>query len=128
VRTDDNDRVVRRAVRALALAPAALVVLSAAPVLAAPPEQWPAPEPVSTLQTLLVLVGIPVTLFVVISLLVYVPSMARGQKYTPGLAWRSENEWFGGPRGGVEAADQKDAKALEGVAAGTDRGGSSARW
>ncbi len=113
--------------RPLALTSAVFVVLSAAPALAAPPERWPAAEPVSTLQILLLLVGIPVALFAVITLLVYVPSMARGQKYTPGLAWRNENEWFGGPRGGVEAADKVEPKAIEG-AADTDRGGSSARW
>ena len=35
-----------------------------------------------------------------------------------------ENEWFGGPRQGVEAADTVDAKELE--SKGT--GGASGRW
>lgn len=124
--TDMNAPVVRRFARAVALTPAVLVSL-AAPALADAPESWADPDPVSTLQVLLILVAIPVALFVVISLLVYVPSMARGEKYTPGLAWRNENEWFGGPRGGVEAADRVEPKAIEGVEEG-DRGGASARW
>ncbi len=109
------------------MTPAGLVVFSAGPALAVPPERWPVSEPVSALYALLILVGIPVALFAIISLLVYVPSMARGEKYTPGLAWRNRNEWFGGPRGGVEAADSVEPQAIEG-GADTDRGGANARW
>lgn len=121
-----NAPAVRRLVRAVALAPVILVSL-AAPALAAPPEVWPDPDPVSALNVLVVLVLIPLGLAAVISLLVLVPSMARGEKYTPGLAWRSESEWFGGPRGGVEAADKTQPKAVEGTG-DTDRGGASGRW
>ncbi len=78
------------------------------------------------LDALLVFLLIPAGLFALITLLVYVPSMARGQKYQPGLAWRNEPEWFGGPRGGVEAADEAD-QATAGDQAG-ERGGASARW
>lgn len=125
--TDTNHPVVRRLARVLAVTSAGLVLFSAAPALAVPPQGWPIAEPVSTLQAMLVLVGIPLALYVIITMLVYVPSMARGEKYTPGLAWRSKNVWFGGPRGGVEAADQVAPRALEG-GAGADRGGASARW
>ncbi len=125
--TDRNDPVVRRLARVLALAPAALVALSAGAANAVPPEGWPAGDPVSTLQVLVLMVGIPVALLVAITLLVYVPSMARGEKYTPGLAWRNENEWFGGPRGGVEAVDRIEPKAV-GAGGDEDRGGASARW
>jgi hypothetical protein len=99
----------------------------AAPALAAPPEQWEPAEPVSTLQFLLVLVGIPAALFLVIAVLSLAPSMARGGKHAPGAAWRNEPEWFGGPSGGIEAADKVDPKAIEGHDE-TARGGASARW
>lgn len=128
VMTDLNAPVVRRLARTLALTPAILVTIAAGPALAAPPESWEAPEPVSTLEALLLLVGIPVALFVVIALLVYVPSMARGEKYTPGLAWRNENEWFGGPRSGIEAADKQEPEAIGSGGEDTGRGGASARW
>jgi hypothetical protein len=119
-------RAARRALRALALAPAALVPLAASPALAAPPETWPDAEAVGALDFLLVLLALPLGLIVLITLLVYVPSMAKGEKYTPGLAWRSENQWFGGPKDGLEAADRSDRQQLE--ATDADRGGASARW
>ncbi|HZJ04683.1 MAG TPA: hypothetical protein VFD59_04330 [Nocardioidaceae bacterium] len=125
----------RRLGRLLAVTPAVVVLLSAGPAVAVPPEQWPVSEPVSTLTVLLVLGAIPLALIATISLLVYVPSMARGETYVPGLAWRNENEWFGGPRGGVEAADDAEHRAVESSAGhdgppdtDPDRGGASARW
>ncbi len=120
-----NSPVVRRAARAVALTPAVLVSTVAAPALASAPEQWGSTPSVSPLHALLVLGVIPAGLFVLITLLVYVPSMARGQKYQPGLAWRNEPEWFGGPRAGVAAADQTDSEA---IAADGERGGASAHW
>jgi hypothetical protein len=125
--TDLKAPAVRRFTRSVALTPAILLGLAAGPAVAAPPEGWPQAEPVSTLHVLVILVAIPVALFAIISLLVHVPSMARGEAYTPGLAWHHENEWFGGPRGGVEAADTADPKAIEGVEEGRS-GGASARW
>ena len=118
--------VVRRIARALALTPAVLVSLAAAPALAVAPDSWPQPDKVSTLHVLVLLAGVPLGLFVLITLLVYVPSAARGQRYQPGLAWRNENEWFGGPTDGLEAADKTEPAAVE--AAEHDRGGASARW
>lgn len=119
-----NTPAVRRSALALMLTPVALVAL-AAPALADAPTTWVDPEPVSTLYVLLILVGLPAALFLGITLLVYVPSMARGEKYTPGLAWRNESEWFGGPRGGIEAVDRAGPEAIEGAG---ERGGASARW
>ncbi len=124
--TDLNAPVVRRLARAVALTPAALALM-AAPAFADTPATWADPDPVSALTALMIIVIIPAGLFLVISLLVYVPSMARGEKYTPGLAWRNESEWFGGPTGGVEAADKAEPQAIEGTTE-TDRGGASARW
>ena len=124
--TQPNASAVRRICRALALVPALLVVSATAPALADRPETWTDPDPVGTLWPLILLVGIPLGLFALIALLVYLPSMARGEKYTPGLAWRNENEWFGGPRGGVDAADTAQPAGAQGHE--QERGGASARW
>ncbi len=115
---------VRRAVRALALTPAVLLVTTAGPALAAAPEQWPTEPHVSAMHALLIYLFIPGGLALLISLLVYVPSLARGQKYQPGLAWRNEPEWFGGPREGVDATDESETADGE----TGERGGASARW
>lgn len=125
VMSDLNSRVVRRFARALALAPLVLLPLIPGPAFAVAPEAWPTPEPVGALEFLLVLLVIPLGLFLLITLLASVPTMVRGERYTPGLAWRNENEWFGGPRDGLEAADRTDPKAIE---ADSERGGASARW
>ncbi len=123
---------VRRAARALALVPAILVTSATGSAFAEAPQQWEDNGAVSPLHVIMVLVVIPVALFALICLLVYLPSMKKGQRYQPGLAWRNEPEWFGGPRGGVDAADGSRAAA---VGAGTsaadtdsDRGGASGRW
>ncbi len=104
-----------------------LGVLGSAVLLSAPahatgtPEGWSDPEPVDGLYALALLVGGPLVLFLLITLAVYLPALARGEKVTPG---EPENEWFGGPRQGVQAADKVDPQALEGK--GT--GGASGRW
>ena len=122
---DLHARPSRRALRALVLTPAVVLPLLSAPAFAAPPETWTDAEPVGGLDFLLLLLLIPLGLALLIMLLVYVPSMVRGQKYTPGRAWRSESEWFGGPKDGLEAADKVD---LHAEGAQTERGGASARW
>lgn len=124
--TDLNASVVRRVARAVALTPA-VFALAATPAFADTPEKWVDSDPVSAMHALLILVVIPLSLFVIITLLVYVPSMARGDKYTPGQAWRNESEWFGGPRAGIEAADREQAPAVE-AGSDTARGGASGRW
>ncbi len=117
---------VRRALRALTLIPAVLLVTGATPAFASAPDQWEDAPAVDPLQALLVLVLIPAGLFAVIALLTYLPSMARGEtSYHPGLAWRHEPEWFGGPRDGLEKADKTDPAAIEGA---DQRGGASGRW
>ncbi len=124
MKPDLNTRGVRRCLRALALTPAVLLPLVSAPALAAPPTTWPEPDPTSALDYLLLLLIIPAGLALVITVLTYVPVMVKGEKYTPGRAWRNENEWFGGPKDGLEATD----KAAPAEDAGADRGGASARW
>jgi hypothetical protein len=116
----------------LALTPAIVVTSATGIAFADPPAQWEDNPSVSPLYTLLVLVGAPLALFLLITLLVYIPSMRRGEGYKPGQAWRSEPEWFGGPRGGVEAIEE--GRNRQAVGAGTSeqqgdtRGGASGRW
>jgi hypothetical protein len=102
------------------LAAVATVLAVAGPASADVPEGWSNPEEVSMLHALLVLAGIPLLLFVVISVLVYIPSLVRGERVTPGGA-AHEDQWFGGPRRGtaeLAAPDTEESKA----------GGASGRW
>ncbi len=79
----------------------AAAVLIAQPAVADVPEGWSeAPESVSALHALLLLGGVPLLLFVLISLAVYVPALARGERLAPGAA-PIDDEWFGGPRTGT---------------------------
>jgi hypothetical protein len=121
-----NSAPARRAVRALALTPAVLLLAAATPALADAPATWERSPAVSPLHFLLIIVGIPAALFVLITLLVWVPSLAKGDRYQPGLAWRNEPEWFGGPSAGVEAAEKQDPAAIE--ATSEERGGARAQW
>lgn len=108
------------------MTPAIVLLTVAAPALADPPASWHVTDHVSAMHVLMLLLFIPLALFVVITLLVYVPSLARGEKYQPGRSWHNEAEWFGGPTEGVEATDKVDAAAIE---SGQERrGGASARW
>jgi hypothetical protein len=116
----------RRAARALALTPAVLVVCATGVAAATPPDTWQKPAPVSPLHVILVLGVVPLALFVIITLLAYLPSMSRNAGYQPGEVWRYDAQWFGGPRGGVEALDATDEPKA--VTEGEDRGGASGRW
>lgn len=103
-----------------------LLLGSALPASATPPSDWPEPPSVSVLELLLVVLLIPTGVALVIALLAAIPSMrGGGSTYQPGLAWRHEAEWFGGPRDGLDKADKSDREAVE--AAG-ERGGASGRW
>ena len=121
---------VRRAARLLALLPAILVTSATGTAFADAPETWEDNPSVSGLHVILVLVVIPVALFALIWLLVYLPSMSKGARYQPGLAWRNEPVWFGGPRGGVDALDRADQPAAVGDSEGNEHvgGGASGRW
>jgi hypothetical protein len=95
-------------------------VLAAAPAHADVPEGWSDPEPVSVLEALLILGGIPLALFVGITIAVYVPSLVRGERLSPGSS-AVESQWFGGP--------SKDARELESSSPdSSDTGGASGRW
>lgn len=72
----------------------------------------------STVENLGVFGLLPLTLLIVITLLVYTPSWARGPKYRPGLSWWAEPIWIGGTE--LEAAAQAEPTR--------EGGGCSARW
>jgi hypothetical protein len=112
--------VLRRFARVLAVVPALAVVLVATPAFADTPASWADDDNSSTVHSLLIALGIPVLLFVLITFLVYLPSIIRGQQYDAALAWRDQPEWFGGPRGGADAAVDEPADQ--------DKGGASANW
>ena len=125
--THDSVKQVRRPLLALAVA-CSLVLLGAlvAPAAAEEPEAWESAPEVSTLGFLLVLVIIPLGAAAVISLLAFLPSLARDSGYEPGQSWRGEAQWFGGPTKGVKSADQVTPEEIEARSKGT--GGTSARW
>ena len=96
------------------------VVALAGPASADVPEGWDEPPAIDTLEALLILGGIPLLLFVVITFLVYAPSLVRGERvsatHTP-----AENQWLGGPRKRTDelaGPDTEESKA----------GGASGRW
>lgn len=109
---------------AAATATTALVLLSASPVGAVVhhDDGDASGKGLSALQTLLIFAGIPIGLFVVISLLVMAPSMARGPRYRPGLGWWAAPVWFNGP-------DDADSAVRHATATPKNEGGgASARW
>ena len=78
----------------------------------------------STLETLLLLVGVPLLIIAVITLAVLAPSLARGPRYRPGLSWWAQPEWFGGPEDGLQQLDKSPPQVHSPVAGG----GASASW
>ena len=62
----------------------------------------------------------PLLLFVLIALAIYVPALVRGERITPG-ATSPENEWLGGPRRSAAELAGPDTDHSE-------AGGASGRW
>lgn len=114
----------RRPLRTVAVILGVTLGSLAAPASAAPPEAWPEPDNGSVLDNLLFLVGVPILVFVVLALMVYLPSMMRRQSSEPALAFRDRPEWFGGPRKGVGATAVKESDE----SGPSHKGGASARW
>ena len=81
------------------------------------PEGWSDPENVDTLYALGLLGGVPLLLFVLIALLVYLPGMAR-EAIAP--APGAGTEWFGGKRSTADLADPDTDES--------QAGGASGRW
>ncbi len=99
-------------------------MLVAGPASAEVPEGWSDPEQVPMLEALLVLVGIPLLLFVLISAAVYLPAMIRGERVAPGAAPVTD-QWFGGPRGGARELESGSGRREP---AESETGGASGRW
>jgi hypothetical protein len=126
-----QNTVVRRAARVLAILPAILVTLAASTAFAEPPETWEDTPSVSGLHVIVLLVIIPVALFMLIWLLVYLPSMMRGNQDQSGMVRHGQAEWFGGPQGGLEAVDTADNRVQPTAGAhdqGGGRSGASGSW
>ena len=122
----------RRVTALLLLVPALIVTSLTGTAFADPPASWENNDQVSPLHVLFVFVIAPVGLFALITLLACLPAMMGKDKggYRSGQPWRSEPEWFGGPRGGVEAADRTERPLAVGGASDheDERGGASGRW
>ena len=76
------------------------LALLAAPAHADAAEGWGTTEDVNMLEALLLLAGVPLLLFVLIGLAVYVPALVRGEDVSP-AGGGVENQWLGGPRPGT---------------------------
>jgi hypothetical protein len=84
------------------------------------PVGWSQPDDVNMVHALLLLVGVPLLLFILITVAVYLPSIIRGERIAPGQP-PVENQWLGGPRTGtaeLKGPESEDAEA----------GGASGRW
>lgn len=105
---------------AVVLSAGALGLALAGPAAADVPEGWAEPYHVDVWHTILVLVGIPLLVIVVITALVLLPGIRKGERVAPG-GGRTQDQWLGGPRSGTSelpAADDDRSQA----------GGASARW
>ena len=71
-------------------------LLAAAPAHAEVPEGWSDAPDVALLQVLLVIFALPATLFVIITFLVCLPALAKGEKLLPSTS-PAPDQWFGGP-------------------------------
>ena len=98
------------------------VTLVASPAMAAPPETWEDPDNGPLLGTLAFLIGVPLLVIGLVVLAVYLPSMMRGQSTEPALAFHDRNEWFGGPRKGLDPGTSVPTEQT------TSKGGASAQW
>ncbi|WP_203336001.1 hypothetical protein [Nocardioides limicola] len=109
----------RRPSRAAALlAGLSLPFLAAGAAQASIPAGWSDPDPVSTITVLWMLVGIPIGIIVLITLLVYLPALAKGERLLPGQP-AADDEWFGGPRKGTdELADPDTDESKAGATGG----------
>ena len=84
------------------------------------PVGWSQPDDVNMVHALLLLGGVPLLLMILITVAVYVPSLARGERIAPGQP-PVENQWLGGPRTGT--AELKGPESED-----ADAGGASGRW
>lgn len=114
-------KLVRRVRRtSVALLAGALVLAAGAPAGADVPQGWSDPDPVDPWHAVLLLVGAPLLLILVITALVVIPGIVRGERFTPG-GQATADQWFGGPRSGTAELPAPDGKE-------SNAGGASGRW
>ena len=97
-----------------------LVLAAGGPAGADTPEFWSNPDPVDPWHAVLVLAGIPLLLFLLITAVVVLPGVVKGERFTPG-GQATADQWFGGPSSGtaeLPAPDNEESQA----------GGASGRW
>jgi len=114
----------RRALRASVVAVGLALTTVATPALAAPPDTWENSDNGPLLNDLMFLIGVPLAVVAVVTLLTYLPSLARGQSSHGEPSFRDDPEWFGGPRRGVDATSDAGAAPEE----SSSKGGASAQW
>jgi len=103
-------------------------VLTASPALAASPNSELGPREGADLGSgmsfglaILVFVLVPGAIMLGIAALVWLPGMAKADRYRPQRGWTASPVWFAGPPDPVAAVETADA--------GTDtRGGASGSW
>ena len=98
--------------------------MAASSALAAPPETWDNSDNGPLLGDLMFLIGVPLAVIAVVTLLTYLPSLIRGQSSEGELSFRDSTEWFGGPRRGVDATSDAEATPEQ----SSSKGGASANW
>lgn len=79
------------------------------------------PDPISTGETVLFFVVLPLAIAGVIALLALLPGWLRAPRYRPTRSWEHEPLWFGGPQGADDAMDRATGIVVRG-------GGASAGW
>jgi hypothetical protein len=79
------------------------LALLASPAHADVAEGWSNPADVETLHALLLLGGVPLLIFTLIGLAVYIPALVRGEDVSP-TGGGFESQWIGGPRHAKELA------------------------
>jgi hypothetical protein len=84
------------------------------------PVGWSNPSEVNMVEAVLLLGGLPLLLFIAITVAVYLPSLIRGESIAPGQP-PVENQWLGGPRTGTAELKGREAEDA-------DAGGASGRW
>ena len=84
------------------------------------PVGWPEAPDVNMVEAVLLLGGLPLLLFISITVAVYLPSLVRGESIAPGQP-PVENQWLGGPRTGIAELKGREAEDA-------DAGGASGRW
>lgn len=88
------------------------LALLAAPAHADAAEGWGDAADVDALHALLLLGGVPVLLFVLIGLAVYIPAVVRGEDVSP-IGGGVENQWIGGPRQGAKELPAGESEPSE---------------